>query len=493
VEEQSSIPRHRWLAMLAPIAIAALLSGLLAYVLYAAPLGEHVRLDRSSMRSHEPDIAASRDGEYVAVAWSDGYISTAEGQGYVYLSYGSETKGGWPRVKVYPATASLTNLAKEPAIVFDPRAAHATEVHMAWSQNVGSTSAFNNIYYASCNLANPGTCKAGTISPVSVRPVGTGNVFMPDVAVDKTGGRHVVWLEESGTNTAVKYASSSNGTTWTPQNISLTSNYTSTQPAMAYANVGSKGCLHIVWAGGSGGTFNHIGYKRKDLGGSDCGGDKGPLYFNLKAGHSVPKNPSVAASGSTVYIVWDVDSGNDDGTYQYYYLVYNSSNDSGETWARDPSGTAPEYLDFPGGGIISFTNHLALDETESGRTRYGSRLRPNVTLEVTNTLVVPHIVWNEVVTESQEGMSYHYDVFHTIKNPNWVVPATNATDGTKDIDTDSAAPEVVVGKKGHVHVTYMEETRGSGSDRSWNLIFYQGPIVDTGSELYLPIIFKNSG
>jgi len=489
-----AIAKRRWLALLVPLALAALLSGLLIYVLHAAPLGERVRLDGSSMRSHRPDIAASADGEYVAAVWSDGYISTAAGQGYIYLAYGIEARGGWPRVRVYPATASQTNLATQPAIAFYPgTSASTTTVHMVWSFNEGTSTSFNRIVYASCNLANPATCRSSAIPTATVRSVASGNVLMPDIAVDKNEGRHVVWLEASGTNTSVWYASSSNGSSWTsPDDISPTSGYTATRPAIAYANVGSKGCLHIVWAGGTS-TFNHIGYKRIDLGPNDCGGDLGPLYFNQAGGlfsHSDPQNPSVAAAEATVYVAWDVDSGHDDPPFQYYYLVYNYSNNSGSSWARSDGGPDPEYLDFPSGSFSAFTNHPALDETQTGRTQYGSRLRPDVTLEITTTLI-PHLVWNEVVTESEEV--YHFDVFHTIRQTGWVTPATNVTDGNKQngsTDIDSAAPAIVVGKEGHKHVAYME-TQQPGSD-VWDFVLYQGPIANTGSGVYLPIILKNS-
>jgi hypothetical protein len=485
VDERHPMAARRWPALLLPLALAALLSGLLAYALYAAPpgpLGNVVRLDLGTMQPTMPDMAVSRDGEFVAITWSDGYISTAAGQGYVYLSFGSETDGGWPRFRAYPSVASTANLAKQPAIAFDPRAGASQQVHMAWSQHTGAGQSFNQIYYATCNLATPGTCYS--LTPSMVRSAAA-NVFMPDIAVDMNGVPHVVWVEEHATGTTIKYA---NGSNWgLVLNISPSSNYTVTQPSIAYAN----GCLHIVWASNSnaaGDTFESIGYKRQDSGGS-CGGNLGPLYFNQwsLAGHSNPKNPRVAASGNNVYIVWDIDSGGTVDGYDKYYLVYNYSTDGGTTWARPPDGSQPEYLDFPSGGVASFTPHPSRDELESGRRQYASRLRPDVTLEGT----MPHLMWSQVVTRSGEN-EYHFDVFHTTYQSSAWMAATNVTTGTKaDFDIHSAAPAVVVGKDGHVHAAYLEETQIGPGSWLWDQVIYQGPIEDRTPDIFLPVILRN--
>jgi hypothetical protein len=492
VEEPRSVAGRRWPALLLPLTLAALLSGLLVYALHAAavgPLGNVVRLDRGTMQPTTPDMAASLDGEFVAITWSDGYIPTAAGQGYVYLSYGSETDGGWPRIRAYPPAASTTSLAKQSAIAFDPRAAASRRVHLAWSQHTGAGQVFNQIYYATCDLANIATCYS--LSPTTVRSVSR-NVFMPDIAVDKAGTPHVVWVEEGagGTETAIKYASGSN---WgSVLNISPSSGVTVTQPSIAYADVGASGCLHIVWASNSNtasATFESIGYARRDLGGS-CGGNLGPLYFNQwsLADHSNPKNPRVAASGNTVYVVWDIDSGGTVDGYDNYYLVYNYSTDGGTTWAR-PDGTPPEYLDFPSGGVASFTPHPSQDELESGRRQYASRLRPDVTLEGTT----PHLVWSQVVTRPGEN-EYHFDVLHTTYQGSTWLAATNVTTGTKaEFDIHSAAPAVVVGKDGHVHAAYLEETKTGPGSWLWDQVVYQGPIEDRTPDIFLPVIFRNGG
>jgi hypothetical protein len=491
VHEQRTPAGRRWAPLLLPLALAALLSGVLAYALYAAPtgpLGNVVRLDLGTMQPTTPDMATSRDGEFVAITWSDGYIPTAAGQGYVYLSYGSETNGGWPRWRAYPSVASAANLAKQPAIAFDPRAGASRRVHLAWSQHTGAGQTFNQIYYATCDLANPATCYS--LTPALVRSAAA-NVFMPDIAIDKGGTPHVVWVEESGTHTFIRYAQAP---AWTPFLISP-STYTATMPSIAYADVGASGCLHIAWAGNSslaGETFEHIGYYRRDLDGASCGGNLGPLYFNQwsLAGHSNPKNPHVAASGDNVYIVWDIDSGGTLDGYDKYYLVYNYSTDGGTTWARPPDGSQPEYLDFPSGSSVvdDFTPHPSRDELESGRRHYASRLHPDVTLAGTTA----HLVWNEVVTGTAYENQNHFDVFHATGGQTTWGAATNVTTGTKaDFDIHSAAPAVVVGKDGHVHAAYMEETQIGPGSWLWDQIIYQGPIEDRSSDIFLPTILRN--
>jgi hypothetical protein len=488
-EERYSMAGRRWRALLAPLALAALLSGLLAYALYAAPvgpLGNVVRLDRGTMQPTQPDVAASQDGEFVAITWSDGYIDTAAGQGYVYLSYGSLTDGGWPRIRAYPPAASATNLAKQPAIAFDPRPSASRKLHLAWSQHTGTGQTFNKIYYATCNLANPGTCYS--LSPATIRSA-TANVFMPDVAVDVNGMPHVVWVEENsgGTATSIKYASGSNWALVT--NVSPSSGYTVTQPSIAYAN----GCLHMVWASNSdatGDNFESIGYARRSAGGS-CSGDLGPVYFNQWSPyHSNPKNPRVAASGNMVYIVWDIDSGKSVGGYPAYHLVYNYSNDGGATWARPYDGDQPRYLDFPSGSFLydDFTLHPSRDELESGRQQYASRLRPDVTLQGATA----HLVWSQVVTGTAYEFENHFEVFHASGSETTWGAATDVTIDTKTVDPNihSAVPVVVVDKNGDPNVAYLEETKISASKWLWDQVVYQGPIEDRTPDIFLPIIFK---
>jgi hypothetical protein len=188
-------------------------------------------------------------------------------------------------------------------------------------------------------------------------------------------------------------------------------------------------------------------------------------------------------------VVWDIDANTFVDTYPAYYLVYNRSTDGGATWAR-ANGVNPEYLDFPS-GTTTFTPHASQHETEAGRTQYGSRLRPDITLEITHSVIVPHLAWNEVITGAGD-FEYHFDVFHTTyKNSAWGTK-TNATNATKSLfNIHSAAPSVRVGKEGHVHVAYLEEGKPDPGTWLWDLAIYQGPIAK-GADLYLPVIKKGA-
>ncbi len=65
------------------------------------------------------------------------------------------------------------------------------------------------------------------------------------------------------------------------------------------------------------------------------------------------------------------------------------------------------------------------------------------------------------------------------------------TNGTKTgFDIHSAASEVAVGKNGHVHVAYMEETQSGPGLWSWDQAVYQGPLENRTPDLFLPIILK---
>jgi hypothetical protein len=483
-----SHPRRALRQMGIPVAIAVATFVVLAGGLYAATLANHTRIDvpaETVTPSYHPDVAASPDGEDVAVAWSDGMHMYAAGQGSVYLAYGSETGGGWQKARAYPEAASRTNLATRPAIAFDPRPGHSTGVRLVWSQNQGTTTGFNRILHAACDLADFETCSSVTSS--TVRFVAAGNVLMPDIVVDKAGMGHVVWLEEQDSSGSGVYYAHQSDAAWSPPTRLSPLSHQASRPAVAYAGVGAAGCLHVAWAGGAGEAYTYIAYRRIDLGGNDCGGDRGPLYFDVASsyayGHSDPHNASIAAAGDRVYLFWDVAAGRDSGIYQVYHIVYNTSADGGETWQRPDDGDEPEYLDFPGGGI-AFSDHLGRDEEVGSRLQF-ARPHPYVTLEGDGVQARPHLVWSEAITWPEN--TYQIDVFHSYSQTGWLA-AENLTQGTKSLRLHSALPVAVVGARGSLHVAYMQEAR-IDSSTWWDSVYYQGPIEERGA-IYLPIVLQ---
>jgi hypothetical protein len=245
----------------------------------------------------------------------------------------------------------------------------------------------------------------------------------------------------------------------------------------------------VAWAGGAGEAYTYIAYRRIDLGGNDCGGDRGPLYFDVASsysyGHSDPRNPSIAAAGDRVYLFWDVAAGRDSGMYQVYHIVYNTSADGGETWQRPDDGDEPEYLDFPSGDI-AFSDHLGRDEEVGSRLQF-ARPHPYITLEGDGAQALPHLVWSEVVTWPEN--MYQIDVFHSYSQTGWLA-AENLTQDTKSLRLHSALPVAVVGAGGSLHVAYMQEEL-SGPSAWWDSVYYQGPIAERGA-IYLPLIVKSN-
>jgi len=104
--------------------------------------------------------------------------------------------------------------------------------------------------------------------------------------------------------------------------VSLTNLYTNGR------NIASSGdTVHVVWHDTRDGASPEIYYKRSLDGGITWGADTritNNIYYS--------SNPSVAVSGSNVYIVWEDDRDGISGVYEIYF---NHSTNGGTTWGTD--------------------------------------------------------------------------------------------------------------------------------------------------------------
>jgi hypothetical protein len=259
---------------------------------------------------------------------------------------------------------------------------------------------------------------------------------------------------------------------------------TVTQPSVAHAG----GIVHIAWAeGGAGGVFNTIGYRNGADGADDCPTALGG-YAYFPAGDAVAaKDPKVAAAGSTVYLVWDVKTSLASGNVITYYLVYNRSTNGGVSW--DGDGLDPEYLDIPS-VTATFTQRSVFNNRLAYNYDYGEWLHPNVTLQISGSKTLAHVVWQESTVDWDRNEGTFNIFYTTCDGSSWAAPAA-VTSGTPDEDIYSVMPAVAVGQNGRVHIAYMKE-KGTGQanppPEDWDIYYFgllQGP---PQGAVYLPII-----
>lgn len=490
--------KPRLLAALAPLALAICLAGLLMVAMWAAALAALPGSEQPVYPFHYedalPDVAANASGDYLALAWSRGRHSESGPAGYAYLDIAQVAEGKWQRVlKVYPASATEIESARLARIVFDP--SQSTKLHMVWEHKSGV--AFNEVQYALCDVAVEGDCGVSQINRSKVVDAFASNgPNQPDIAVDEGGRRHVVWVT---TNGRVEYRCSTNGGSWSPTTpILVRAALTATQPSIAYAN----GKVHVVWAEGPA-DFDKIGYKNAAVSSGCPSGPASfvnPAIFNVANSAYTARNPRVAAAGDTVYVVWNVRTNQSIGTNVYtYHLVYNRSTDGGVSWERDPTGSPPEYLNITTGGT-TFTGRPGYEGRPDYNYDYGEWLHPDVTLEVTGSNTIAHVVWQQsTVTWSgnpgEEIDQAYYDIFYSTHDGTgaWDTP-TNVTAGTQGgLEIYSVMPSLAVDNQGQVHIAYMKE-KGNGwnSPEDWDAYYFgvlEGP---PQGGVYLPIVLKKS-
>ena len=478
---------RRWLAVLLPPALAGLLAVLLLAALWTVSLanvpGAEAPIITRSLEDGLPDIAASSGGDYLAVAWSRGRDSTTGPAGYFNLDIASEAAGKWRMpVTVYPQSATASNMAREARIAFDPRPAFSTMLHMVWNQKTAS--GFSQILYANCNVVASANCVATAIQTTAV--VDGEGASQPDIAVDEAGLVHVVWV----TGSSVKYScSKDSGHTWGAP-LFVRNALTVTQPSVADAG----GIVHIAWAEGSvsSSVFDTIAYRNGGHAPGDCPASLGGSSKAFGAGDAVAaKDPKVAAAGSTVYLVWDVKTSGValGGNVITYYLAYNHSTDGGVNWDRD--GSNPEYLDIPS-GTVTFTQRSVFSNRLPYNYDYGEWLHPHVTLQISGSKTLAHVVWQEstVDWDRNEGT---FNIFYTTYNgSSWAAPAA-VTSGTPDEDIYSVMPDIAVGQNGRLHIVYMKE-KGTGAanppPEDWDIYYFgllEGP---PQGGVYLPVVLK---
>ncbi len=426
--------------------------------------------------SGPPDIAQSANGDYTALVWSEG-VSTSSAVGTIQLAYSraSTTNRSWTKVTVDGDTTS-----ERPVIAFDPT--NSTSVTVAYIKKVGGA-ATNSIVYKQCTLGGVCSTLRTVRSPLNANY----NLSRPQIAVDGAGNPLLVYQEVNNASpqkvfVRFAYINKASGTAWQEGRLTTAPDIEKeTNPSIAFTG----GKLHVAYA------INNdldpaqelIRYWRGTVAAQAVTADGGfPLSFSPNLTFvSDPDYPTIAAAGTSVYLVWEVKN---NAQAERFHLVYNQSTNGGSAWFT--GGTQYKY-------IPSNINSTAVGgpATEDFRQSIGGgeltlRLQPEVTLDADGLL---HLAWHEQANGSRRDILYS-----KLVGGNWVGtpilkddPAgtqSNVTGIYGDSDQlflgtnrDNVQASLFFGRPGdRLQVVYVSQTSAS-----WD-VFYNGWQLGDGGE-----------
>ena len=164
-----------------------------------------VNSDTGALVQNRPATATDSAGN-IWVVWDQ---TTVAGDTDIYI--------GQLEVGAYAFGASMPvvsnpNSQSSPAIAIDG----SDVIYATWQErNPADPNSNWNIFFSTSTTADPNTWTA----PVQIDP-NDANQLLPAIAIDGTGKMYVVWEDErAGNNKDIWVASSTNGTTWTPTQI----------------------------------------------------------------------------------------------------------------------------------------------------------------------------------------------------------------------------------------------------------------------------------
>jgi len=162
------------------------------------------------------------------------------------------------------------------------------------------------------------------------------NQNYPSIAINSTGGLHIVWggtYSGSTTNEQIRYSKSSDGgVTWAnPITIGVYTTRAQSVPSIA---VDGNNNMYVVWHGGNSGAgaTNQIRFSKSTDGGTTW---SAPVNITTSIGgtYYLQQYPSIAIDNSNnLYVVWNGRySGSSPGSL--YHIRFSKSTDGGTTWS----------------------------------------------------------------------------------------------------------------------------------------------------------------
>lgn len=288
----------------------------------------------------------------------------------------------------------------------------------------------------------------------------SGESSAPRLAVDSSGGVHMVWYDNTPGNSEIFYKKTPDGGgTWEAAKRLTFEAHISLYPDIA---IDPLGRLHVIWMDNLPGIYE-IYYKRSTDGGATWS-DKKRLTWT--SGTSI--TPAVAADSSNkIHVVW---ADNSQGHYEVYY---KKSTDGGDTWSTNkklsqlsgvnqypdlavaPSGDlyVAWMSDAPGNFEIYYRKSTNGGDTWSATQRLtwntGESTSPAILAGGSGTL---HVVWSD----STPGNSEIYYKKSTTGGNTWSTVKKLTTN-----EGQSLSPRICADANGYLHLVWFDLTPGS--------------------------------
>jgi hypothetical protein len=461
------------------------LAAVLVAVVTAAPVSFlHIRSNLSrtaTLSSAYPDLAVSPDGDWVVVAWTEGYDDRAEFRGHVYLRAASEAGGGWGnKIRVFSGDSSA--YAYDAAVAVAGDTAHVAYVVFVFAD--GSLTR-TEVRYATCPLPN-GECESQILSIDY-----TYLLTRVDIALDEDEDPHVVWTRQAEDRSEgdVWYSTRSAEAWGSREWVDKAESIVDGNPAIAWAD----GYAHVVWqakSGPEGYEDYYIRYRRREDQSGDWEGVVSPVE-----GVGLPTaNPDVAAGAGRVFVVWDWCADFNRQTRGYcreYNLVY---------WRSDWGPFDRREVGTDNEAPVEIYYSAESQDYFEDRSEYLLNLEPSISL---NGDGWPAVVWHADLSEGEgcdEGCKdadREYAIYYTY-----------ALTGTEDNGVDWITPTVLsqvqpgmlgravvgMGEPGPSgeppHVAHMQKL-GTDEQDPWD-VYYDSSEDERErySYLYLPLIAR---
>lgn len=435
-------------------------------------------IDLSGAGASSPEIAAN--GTFVGVVYRQG--------NNIFLR-AAQTK--WMTAQQLNTDG---NAGDFPRLAFDP--SNAARLHIVWT---GASSGVPQqvIRHRLCTLAEP-TFTCGNVN--NVTGVATATLASPDVAVDGSGHVHVAWIDQA-TGKVTSARSTTDGASWTTvAQISTVGGTNADKLALAFAD-SSTDYLHLVFRDfnvGATGRWS-LEYYRSEVG-SHNWSTVGGFRFTEVLNHGEIDNPTIAASGSRVFVSWDTEK---DSTNRLFALIGSESTNNGNDWAavgmREITSTLLVDLNLTQPGLERRSkNSVAGDAVPVSAEE---DLRPSV---VYSTSTAAAVVWQEWHPQGNPNTNCG-DPGNDIPATSQIHFASNSGDNWATVGVLSnntnlyhIDPDIAVDNSGGVrtHVVFMRGPDNgdcSGPGAGNYTIYYRGPITDKFPEngIFLPLILKN--
>ena len=434
----------------------------------------------AGLKSADPDLEASPDGEWVAVVWSLGYNNrsdTAE-LGHIVLK-SANVITGW-EMQVRPYTATSTVWGQQPRMVLPPVAGSGYQAAVTWVECQNQDEQCDTIKMAICDLSTyPDTCQPAQ----TVHSAPGSSLSNPDIAYDDSGDLHIIWKQ--GTGDAGLWYQRAGGN---PSRVPATT-ANSYNPSLIWSSGNGADRLHLVWYEyHDTPESRRIKYSADTNLANDAWDAGSPAQWKARLSYRFTGDigepyikPTIAATSTHVYIAWDMYKM---VNYQdQFHLAYEHSSNNGTTWVDNGGDGEP----IPG----PFYNENTTYRSPLSSIDEESTLRPSIAISGT----LPAIAWHFSGYASGENAVYLIGYRYSISNPgiSWTDPLTMTQDINYDPadgvdEDDSANPDVALWPGGKVHIGYMGLWGGNPYDDNsdWDIYCRGVAITDTSTAASAP-------